>query len=1039
MASANHTLVTRWLLREGFFSNGVIEERQLQSEPLDIGAHLAVMDALIEAYISKRLNANKIIHCLKRHANVHDNEMPNDLDGALLLWVNKICCRVRKSLDATVVKDAQLFIPEVDDLYEDIYDGICIATVLHFYSRGKLDLQDISFNDPATWDDSLHNWTLIQHFCLQLLPVKIFHFDSIDSLLLNRGAASNFSEENPEIVSQNLDSLIRLFLVELFLNLEKDYLESCNINHQPSLNRYSLTNGSHARNETEMNFVLPQPSPNRPDDIPNLRQFISVSNQQTVKSPTGYFSPSSANPALAHLINAEAAYQRSDSLPSSSGVLLNPVNSSPSKNGAADYVNETSATTRTTPSAALRLMLDEKRRQIENRKSLDALNKAHVSDNASKEAFFRLHDKKLNGDTPGKAMDRKSSLTSKLREKQQKEQQQQKQQATSPVSLSDPQRRSVSPSGPSHPFTDRPFGEYADVSRSLSELKEQMKRLSIDHQKLQEQVLASQQQPAAPARFSTGSRPKSSFETSYSVDFASSVAEPQAAAPTMGPFHLHTPTEPPSRLDPSLELSRDLSCWGMTLKSSGRTPRKTWGAEQVASPVASSPFDHAGPSSKMSESLMSTPTTGSDSFCLFENSPQKSKSSSSVQQIASNLHEDYDNIPTLRMGQSNRQTSAPPVQEEQQNNFSPIRVSPLVSAPKITTSPAVSLILKSKLATPQSSSAIGFVIGGENDQRHEESLDERKNRFIAAALKRKEDQELRRTELEHAKLIKQDQLAKKQEEEELRKREKEIRRLKAFEDYQRRKIEHEQAEFASRNQMPFLRESLGSTTTVNNNSSGTVPRPQPRSANRVRSHTAGVRNRLARPASQYVTNNASGGGSAAVGTSNTHGSVDNLDLNDGKSQSSDGAASGSWCLAEPTLKVFVKPTQKSNRNLVLNAIRDRVLVGAANNEKKTKVLEELARSDGKHFLILFRDQKCQFRAVYSWDQQSDNVHKIYGAGPKVCSEKSIKLLFKYDSGAKNFLQVPARHLSATIDAFTVTEDYWQEKRLPYGKSMTMVN
>jgi len=49
------------------------------------------------------------------------------------------------------------------------------------------------------------------------------------------------------------------------------------------------------------------------------------------------------------------------------------------------------------PSLALRLMLDEKRRQIENRKSLDALNRAHSIDNANKEAFFRLYDKKSNG------------------------------------------------------------------------------------------------------------------------------------------------------------------------------------------------------------------------------------------------------------------------------------------------------------------------------------------------------------------------------------------------------------------------------------------------------------------------------------------------------------------------------------------------------------------------------------------------------------------------------------------------------------------
>lgn len=78
--------------------------------------------------------------------------------------------------------------------------------------------------------------------------------------------------------------------------------------------------------------------------------------------------------------------------------------------------------------------------------------------------------------------------------------------------------------------------------------------------------------------FLTENRPRSSFETSYSTDFSTSYA-PQPAA---SPFLLHTPTEPPSRLDPSLEISRDLSNWGMTMKSSSRTPRKTWMADHTA-------------------------------------------------------------------------------------------------------------------------------------------------------------------------------------------------------------------------------------------------------------------------------------------------------------------------------------------------------------------------------------------------------------------------------------------------------------------------
>ena len=33
----------------------------------------------------------------------------------------------------------------------------------------------------------------------------------------------------------------------------------------------------------------------------------------------------------------------------------------------------------------------------------------------------------------------------------------------------------------------------------------------------------------------------------------------------------------------------------------------------------------------------------------------------------------------------------------------------------------------------------------------------------------------------------------------------------------------------------------------------------------------------------------------------------------------------------------------------------------------------MGKSDAKHFLFLFRDQKCQFRGLYSWDQVGDQT------------------------------------------------------------------
>lgn len=59
------------------------------------------------------------------------------------------------------------------------------------------------------------------------------------------------------------------------------------------------------------------------------------------------------------------------------------------------------------------------------------------------------------------------------------------------------------------------------------------------------------------------------------------------------------------------------------------------------------------------------------------------------------------------------------------------------------------------------------------------------------------------------------------------------------------------------------------------------------------------------------------------------------------------------------------------------------------------MLEEIARSDSKHFLILFRDAGCQFRALYSYCPEREEVTKLYGTGPKQVNDNMFDKFFKY--------------------------------------------
>lgn len=69
--------------------------------------------------------------------------------------------------------------------------------------------------------------------------------------------------------------------------------------------------------------------------------------------------------------------------------------------------------------------------------------------------------------------------------------------------------------------------------------------------------------------------------------------------------------------------------------------------------------------------------------------------------------------------------------------------------------------------------------------------------------------------------------------------------------------------------------------------------------------------------------------------------------------------------------------------------------GEVNRGAKNRILDEVNKSDAtKHFLVLFRDSRCQFRALYSYFPENEEVMKLYGTGPKQVTEKMFDKFFK---------------------------------------------
>ena len=67
------------------------------------------------------------------------------------------------------------------------------------------------------------------------------------------------------------------------------------------------------------------------------------------------------------------------------------------------------------------------------------------------------------------------------------------------------------------------------------------------------------------------------------------------------------------------------------------------------------------------------------------------------------------------------------------------------------------------------------------------------------------------------------------------------------------------------------------------------------------------------------------------------------------------------------------------------------------------------------------------------------VFKIHGVGPRQVTDHMMDNYFKYNSGGKKFSQIHTKHLTATIDAFTIHNSLWLGKktRLP-DKDMALV-
>uniref|UniRef100_A0A8C8VPA7 Calmodulin regulated spectrin associated protein family member 3 n=1 Tax=Pelusios castaneus TaxID=367368 RepID=A0A8C8VPA7_9SAUR len=127
-------------------------------------------------------------------------------------------------------------------------------------------------------------------------------------------------------------------------------------------------------------------------------------------------------------------------------------------------------------------------------------------------------------------------------------------------------------------------------------------------------------------------------------------------------------------------------------------------------------------------------------------------------------------------------------------------------------------------------------------------------------------------------------------------------------------------------------------------------------------------------------------------------------------------------------KLYKEPSAKSNKHIIHNALSHCCLAGRVNEPHKNKILEEMEKSKAHHFLILFRDSSCQFRALYTPAEETEELMRLTGYGPRTITRAMIEGIYKYNSDRKRFTQIPTKTMSMSVDAITIQGHLWQTKK-----------
>ncbi|XP_078082406.1 calmodulin-regulated spectrin-associated protein 1-B isoform X2 [Mustelus asterias] len=384
-----------------------------------------------------------------------------------------------------------------------------------------------------------------------------------------------------------------------------------------------------------------------------------------------------------------------------------------------------------------------------------------------------------------------------------------------------------------------------------------------------------------------------------------------------------------------------------------------------------------------------------------------------------------------------------PIEEQSKNkaNLIEVDISELKAPAEGETAESQGLSTSQMIGESDQKSGLGFFF--KDDQKAEDELAKKRAAFLLKQQRKAEEARIRRQQLDAEIEQKRDEARRKAEEDRIRKEEEKARRELIKQEYLRRKQQQILEEQGLGKPKPKVKKQRPKS--VHREESCSEPSSQyPSTPDNLSSAQSGSSLSLASAATTEAESVNSGGGSGSGGYSQRTDSMEtfsvlsrNQSRNTERDWENTSTASSIASVAEYTgPKLFKEPSSKSNKPIIHNAISHCCLAGKVNEAQKNSILEELEKCEANHYIILFRDAGCQFRALYAYSPDSEEIQKLTGTGPKNINKKMIDKLYKYSSDRKLFSLIPTKTMSVSVDAITIHNHLWQAKRSAVPKKQS---